>query len=350
MTRKIDGVRNWLHQWPTLVAWLPLLSLVFTALVAGVLYKGVVVCSDPGWTCAAHTPGVEALDMVDDSKVHAPLSELGMRSAWALSVLLYTLAIVLALSVAGWAVWSTFRERPLVLLVSVGMLGLAAIGLFDALPMGDPFVLQAAVLDPTVYAVSVAGDVVHWMEVAAAIGYAAMATAVTGAIDLSFRLARAPGDHEERAIQFAGYQRMVHTLLVVSAISLAAGSLEASMLYGWAGTMISPVPVPEGSESAVAYFEGRDALARTMGPLIGTFYTILLAAVFVPALVLMRTAARSLGRSALGAGTHPPTIEKWLEERAIGASVNRKIASTVAVFAPLLAGGPLPAVLQAIAG
>lgn len=349
MDRSENRIDAWLDQWPRAVAWLPLISLVLTATLALYLLERFVVCSAADWRCAPHVPAVSVIGGVAADSARVPLSELSGRSTWALSALVFTMTLAAALIVGGYGVWRTFRHRPFVLFAAVVVTVLAAAALFEVLPTGDPFVLSDTVLERTVYVITQAALVVTGVEILAAAGFAVVAIALTGALDLSFRVTATGGTAEDRVVRLSKYQRLVQSLLIVSAIALAAGSLEASALYSWAGTMIQPAMVPVSPDSSIAYFDGGDALARTMGPLVGTFYTIMLAAVFVPALVLMRIAARRLAWQELGDTALEPQLEKWLEERAILASVPRQLGATLAVFAPLIAGGPLSAILQALA-
>jgi hypothetical protein len=151
-------------------------------------------------------------------------------------------------------------------------------------------------------------------------------------LDLPARPA-AVGQHLAAALHVQN--RRLKTVLFAGAAVLIAGILELDSLYRWAAS-VAGITKPENAATLIS--------AAAAVPT-GTFFSLFLAAVYVPAALILRERGAALVRIALpGAGL--PEQARWLEEHGLTTPVSSQITALVALLGPVLAGGPLNALAQ----
>ena len=87
------------------------------------------------------------------------------------------------------------------------------------------------------------------------------------------------------------------------------------------------------------YLTESKVVAQTASLAAGVVYTSLLAAIFLPALAILRTRLRALAEVECPGKTEEEQT-KWLTQRGLIATLPKQVASALAVLAPLLVGGP----------
>jgi hypothetical protein len=143
----------------------------------------------------------------------------------------------------------------------------------------------------------------------------------------------AVGQHLAGALRVQN--RRLQSVLFAGAAVLVAGIIELDALYGWAASVAS-LAKPDNSAAILI-------TAATVPT--GTFFSLFLTAVYVPAALILRDRAAALARIALP-GTAMPEQARWLQENGLATPVSSQITSLVALLGPVLASGPLNALGQ----
>lgn len=145
--------------------------------------------------------------------------------------------------------------------------------------------------------------------------------------DLTARSA-AVGQHLAAALRIQN--RRLQSVLFAGAAVLVAGIIELDSLYRWAVTTAG-ITTPKDAVSVIS-------AAATVPT--GTFFSLFLTAVYVPAALILREHASTLARIALP-GTAEPVQAKWLQENGLITPISSQITSLLALLGPVLASGPL---------
>lgn len=143
-------------------------------------------------------------------------------------------------------------------------------------------------------------------------------------------LGRPPGTGD-RVDHLVRQLRRLQVLLYVSALALVAGVVEVTALMRWS-TVLLP-------SSAAA--DAIRSLATIWPAIVGTTYTLLLIAVFVPAMAILAHRGR-----ALAPDRDPKAADRWMEEQGLRSPLTAQVSRVLAVLGPLLAGGPAPLLLD----
>lgn len=244
-------------------------------------------------------------------------SELRARIVWALSALGLTVALLGSLVFA----WGS-------MLLEVSPRGRASVAFAAFVVLGLSIViwLRRTVVLPDVLQLLVnalSGTVREVRELSKGAGFAAIASML-----LALCVTLAPGERSAEAV--SARLSSLRRWLYVAAALLVAGLLEVAFLLHW------PVARLEGVEAqAVA------KLADTVTTAAGTLLSILLALTYGSAVWILRARALSLA----------PTEERgeWMSAQGFGSSLGQHLVRVVALLAPLVAGGPLTALLDALA-
>ena len=344
-----------MRRWAT--AWTPLIAVLLMGAFSYVMITYVINCDyENTWPktfsgqpfeeriCIPHAPQVgyllaepplEELDKL-------PFTELRSRITWAISMLFFALTITATFATIFRTINDTLGSFKLLpIIVIVFLIAAVVTGFF--LRADEGFEFNKKLLDPTVFRVSPAEPFVIAVEVMAPLALVGLAIAV------SLILFRAKGIRDRkseltiaaRASALARAQKRIRLLLYVGALALVAGTLQATALYTWAMSMIDLAPY--GS----SYSNASD-IPQAMGILNGSFYSIFLAGIFVPAIIQLRRQASRLANVAMPSAVAKER-NKWLEENAIEGTFPRQLVSALAVIAPLIAGGPLVSLLEMIA-
>ncbi len=322
-----------------LTVWIPLIGPLLMAMLTFVLVRYVVNHGD--------LPSVSLVECCRKGNFAATLAS----ATWSISVLFYGLTVMVMLATVFRIITDTFRSIKIVdklrsiKLAAAGLaLSLVLVGaLAILLPTGQRIKFNEAVLDPTVYPVSNARPFVTGAEILVPLSLAALALAVSLILSRASRLVggRMKTSVTTRAAYLARNQHHVRKLLYISAISLVAGTLMASALYAWAHTIMT------ANKAVFAQYLDVIDLPKTMGILNGSLYSIFLAGIFAPAFLQLRGFADQLANEAKPDAI-PSERKKWLEENAISETFPQQLVPVFAVLSPMLAGGPLTAILQSI--
>ena len=134
----------------------------------------------------------------------------------------------------------------------------------------------------------------------------------------------------------------LEALLVSGAAVLVAYVLESTAIFGWATAYAR-----EADRPAIA------GVVSAYGTMIGTTYSLTLAAVCVPALLYVRRHASVLARTTLAReGTLSPTPaaeRKWMDEQGLAWSLPKMLGNGFAILSPVLASTPAAAIVSAFA-
>ncbi|HEX8635751.1 MAG TPA: hypothetical protein VF703_16500 [Pyrinomonadaceae bacterium] len=345
--------------WKWVVAWMPLGALLLMAFVSAVILNKVVNC-DADFTglkkgkmmervCIPHAPQLKPQPNLD-SQVELvtldqqPFAELRGRLTWSISVLFFALTIAVTFAVILRAIIDalvSFRLLPAILIVFV----VAGVIAGRYLPSGHTFKFNDAFLNGTVFRVSPADDYVDAIEFMGPMVLVGLAIAVS-LILLWINRLMDPKSKLSLAAKLsvlARQQKRVRLLLYVGALTLVAGTLQASALYAWAMSMLTQ------PANVTPYSSNLSDIPQVMGILNGAFYSIFLAGIFVPAIAQLRGQAYLFADLQMP-NASPAERSKWLAEHEVGGTVPKQLISALAVFAPLLAGGPLIALLEMVGG
>lgn len=242
--------------------------------------------------------------------------ELRARIVWALSALGLTLALLCSVV---FAFGSMLLELPRRHHRWVGAAALGILGLSVWIWLGERVVLPG-VLHSLVEDLSPAVKEVRELSKGAGCG------AITSML-LALCVLLAPGERSAAAVsaRIAGLRRWMY----VAATLLVAGLLEVGFLLHWPAARLDEVEA-----AAVAQ------LAAAVTTAAGTLLSILLALTYGSAAWLLRERALTLA----------PEVqrEEWLKESGFGSSLGQHLVRVFALLAPLVAGGPLTALLDAL--
>ncbi|HUS11110.1 MAG TPA: hypothetical protein VMZ30_11650 [Pyrinomonadaceae bacterium] len=136
---------------------------------------------------------------------------------------------------------------------------------------------------------------------------------------------------EENETELVKRVNLLRPVLYVSAATLAIAVLKLSATLGWAASYLSPDS--EIGKSVVI-------LVRGIVASMGTFYTLLVAGVYVPAALLLRARIRKLAKS-----QKPDDPDGWLASHGLTLSFPQYLPRVIALLGPLLAG-PLAELLS----
>ena len=132
-----------------------------------------------------------------------------------------------------------------------------------------------------------------------------------------------PGD-----VAFLGGQaRFLKTLVVLGSVYMVAGVLHLGVWLSWPATFVGDAELAGQIRS----------YARSMSIYWGGAFTVLIAAFYVPALVVLRRRAEA-AIARLPDSTGGLTPEKFLADHGLSLAVSQQLPQIVAVLAPLLAG------------
>lgn len=119
--------------------------------------------------------------------------------------------------------------------------------------------------------------------------------------------------------------RLLRTILYAGAAALVVSVIRLSVTLNWGGSFLPAATPPAVSESATLI----TGIVNTLG----IYYTILLAAVYAPAALVLRRRA-----NALASQQPPEKQDEWLKARGLALSFTEYLPRVVAILAPLLAG------------
>jgi hypothetical protein len=129
--------------------------------------------------------------------------------------------------------------------------------------------------------------------------------------------------------------KLLRILLYTGMFQLVISTLRLSATFHWATSFFLSQD-ENNPAAATAMVKSLERLASTLSSIEAATYTLILIAIYVPAIFILRNRAYLL-ISQEDCPT-PPSREKWLEERGLNISVSAYIPRMAALLAPLLAG------------
>jgi len=120
-------------------------------------------------------------------------------------------------------------------------------------------------------------------------------------------------------------------LLMLAAGLLVLGALEVRALYEWPGSYVA--------EALAKKLSGVAAAAATG---VGTVYSVVLCAIYVPAAVLLRQVA---SRYAASPAIAPDKKAAWIQDAGIADRVGERFLRLATTLGPAIAGGPIASLL-----
>jgi hypothetical protein len=102
-------------------------------------------------------------------------------------------------------------------------------------------------------------------------------------------------------------------------------------------------------EHQAPYLTNKDDVATTVGMVAGTFYTVLLSVIFLPAFAVMRWRADAAAARACAANPTEAARQEWLTKHDLGPAMPKQLTSLLALLGPVLVGGPGTALLKLFA-
>lgn len=218
-----------------------------------------------------------------------------------------------------------------------GLLILAALTLAGAGPLGKSRYVTSQILEKVI------PNAMETVAVLWAVTLTAAFLVVAGACACLLDIPRgAPGagvsaaeDLQQLAASLNVQSRRLQSVLFAGAAVLVAGVVEVDSLYHWA---LSLTKLNENQAAAVT----ASAIVPT-----GTFFSLFLAAAYLPAALILRERGMALARSALPL-EGPAAQGQWLHNNGLGTSVASQVTSLLALLGPVLAGGPLNAFAHAL--
>lgn len=263
---------------------------------------------------------------------------------WGSSAILFLVVTAAAALVLTVTIFRSLRDHALsgsiastLAQFGAGLLILAALGLASAGPLGNSRYVTSEILDRAV------PKVMGTVELLWAVTLTAAFLLVAGACACLLDIHRGPAGasvsdaekHQELAAALNVQSRRLQSVLFAGAAVLVAGVVEVDSLYHWA---LSLTNLSKEEAAAVT----SSATVPT-----GTFFSLFLAAAYLPAALILRERGMALARSALPLDG-PAAHGQWLQNNGLGISITSQVTSLLALLGPVLAGGPLNAFAHAL--
>ena len=361
---------------PPFVAWVPLFSLLLIAVLACFLLISVVdetvakeyVVDDTGAKeCEVKVTVVEKSvpnkcvmekSLLEQKNMKTPTIDQPLaRLKWSISVLLFGFTIIVTVLTIFSVIRNIVRSTELrnwVFIVFV----VAAVVILILLYESQNFQFNESLLGLTVYDIKkVVPSIVASIQICGIVTLVVLAIAVSLVLSRAYHDSNLPkvGELTEASAGacLAESYQSAYNLLYVGALVLVAGTIEASFLYSWAISMLEPYSATSLTppKHPLTYYWSAELnnIPQVMGMLNGSFYSILLAAIFVPALFQLQGVTNRLFNVEVQKKIEPALSRKeWLEKNAVDASFPRQLLTMFVVLSPMLAGGPLATIFGMI--
>jgi hypothetical protein len=183
---------------------------------------------------------------------------------------------------------------------------------------------------------------VGWPLFDRAVGGLSTLVVVTLAIAVCALVAECGHEPSEEA-QLREHAESVGLLQYLGGGVLVAAVVYVKMLHDW------PLPLLCGDEAKMLFTN----LSNHWSVIVGTYWTLMLVAIFTPAQITLARTARQLARARLRGEKGPASeksVDEWLDERGLRASPAKQITQFVAILGPWLTSVPLAAVFDSLKG
>lgn len=323
--------------------WVPVWTAGALLVLAFLFYRAIGVAGVPSsdtcteWT-NAHTYSEGSVLTV---------REITNRYLFGLSALGFA-ALSLGTAILAWGLYTKANR-----VWGIGGAVLAATPAFIAFfrsPSFKPFVLGELYLCPSVYRVAPAMHYVSKaLDVSCVIGLLSVALAVVALLHPPGAFATVTLTSEDKVRYWAARIRWVRMLLIGSAVALAAGVVQVGALYRWAASLLTLYPgdllasyiaITRLPLDVKTFVSGVGETPQAAALLLGSFYSLLLTSLFVPALLILQSIARDLALSSCGPEASASDRDKWLASQALSLSVPARIGVLASLIAPVLAEVP----------
>ena len=141
-------------------------------------------------------------------------------------------------------------------------------------------------------------------------------------------------DTEGKAL--ARRMRLLRTTLYAGAAALVVSVVRLSVMLNWGGSFLPAADTAAGKQVST--------LVTGIVTALGIYYTILLAAIYLPAAMVLRSRALSLADVN---GQPPEKQDEWLKARGLALTYTEYVPRLVAIIAPLLAA-PVGSLVKAV--
>jgi hypothetical protein len=260
------------------------------------------------------------------------------RIAWGLASIGFSLVTIAAVATALYVLGSCFRELShrdrvagAVLIACCVVPFIAIVFLGSDLVLSEPAVttaLRKATLHQTSATAAVSAD--SLFDNLSYLIFLLLAAAASAAVLWPTTDGKSPALLRRRVAR-------VHALVLIGATALALRALEMYFLYRWPGAWLTG-PMAQSV----------DEIALAVSTAYGSFFTGILASIYLPVAFVLRSRANSLADDAVlgGAEDH----EGWLTKSGLRFQPFQEFGRLLAVLAPLLAGGPVAKIIGTFGG
>jgi len=271
-------------------------------------------------------PGIDPAALVDAADRFTAAAPVLGRLGWALTTLVFLLFWLAAVATCVLVIRDALRGRPRATANVLAGTGAAALLALWFSRGDNP--LAAKLFQPIV---------LRAFEVLAIRGGERLLENTTGLVlAAAFAIAAAasctlaePGPGEDRTDHLAQQTARLNRALYVGTAALVAGILQVTAAHLLPASLL---PEPEG--------ERLRAVVHGLAAGLGTVWTLVLLAIYVPAAMELRRRARTVAAAELPQAG-PAERRDWLAKRELGVTALQHATRVVAILGPFLAGGPL---------
>ncbi len=261
------------------------------------------------------------------------------RITWGLASIGFSIVTVGAIGTASYVLWTCFHELSAhervigrVLILSCALLFIA-IAIFGAQRVLSEPAVTTALRKATLHMTSATHHAVSVDSLFDKLSYAIflLLASAAGATLLW------PTKEKKSAALLRRRIARAQALLFIGAAALALRALEMYFLYRWPGAWLTG-PMAQSV----------DEIALAVSTAYGSFYTAILASVYLPTAFVLRSRANSLADESV-AGT-AEDHGAWLTKSGLRFLPFQEFGRLLVVLAPLIAGGPVAKVIGLVGG
>lgn len=356
--------------------WLPIIFFFLICILSGWVYKEIVNPSDhvlsttkvdinreTGEVFFSKSAGKSKYPVAGNTAVHipqirsivykttdnTPFSELKYRLLWSASVVFFFFSFLCVSVVSAFIFRRVNGPNVFYLVILLVLLGGGVFYQCGLLPFADINYFNEILLFPLERKFKNYDDFVTAVEL---LGFATLLLLAMASSLILFAVAhnnQLASQSIESMVEKQGYLR---ALLHFGVLALVAGTIEVSTLYTWGMQLVEPeilAPVfpGVGKEEVLAYFSSTSEVAKGFSLANGVFYSMLLAAIFTPAFVIMNKFAKDFAHQQNPEKTNKEKQE-WLEENDLASGIPQRVVQIFLALAPAVVGVPVVSLIESI--
>jgi hypothetical protein len=307
--------------WNHLVSLAPLIAACAVVAIYVSCYGYFLRCPSPDSGCNPLST-MSLLSGIANNSAMRVTSYIG-QAMWTLCNGVHTLTCIAAVIISGIIIYHLLSDYPtivrwLVILLIIAMAADASL-LFSLWTANDTGAPVPQLLRLTV--VRVMPDINNFNRLFDALAMTAAFTLACAACATLWKRDMS-GLHDEQEIRQR--IRLLRYILYVGAVMLIIGVFRLSVMLNWGASFFTPESV--GAKTVVG-------LNSSIVTILGTYYTLLLTAIYLPPAVLLRYRARQLATA-----QPPEEQESWLEKRGLTLSFTDYLPRVMAILGPLMVG------------